>query len=206
MGIDMLPGIAGDKIHYNSDGSVGGVVTGDFGIAKDGSMKDNFSAGIQINAKQTIFAEGCRGSLTERVKKQFQLEKHATGMQHYGIGLKEVWRVADNNPFFKPGRVQHTVNWPLPSNVYGGSFLYHLNPNLVHLGLVVGLDYENPYLNPYEEFQKYKTHPEIRKILEGGECISYGARALNEGGYHAIPKLTFPGGMLAGDSAGFLNV
>jgi len=127
-------------------------------------------------------------------------------MQHYGIGLKEVWRVDENNPHFKPGRVQHTINWPLPSNVYGGSFLYHMNPNLVHLGLVVGLDYENPYINPYEEFQRYKTHPEIRKILEGGECLSYGARCLNEGGYHAIPKLSFPGGMLAGDSAGFLNV
>ena len=138
--------------------------------------------------------------------KKFELYKHATGMQHYGIGLKEVWRVDENNPHFKAGTVQHTVNWPLPTNVYGGSFMYHMNPNLVHIGFVVGLDYENPYLNPYEEFQRYKTHKLIRPILEGGECLSYGARALNEGGYHAIPKLTFPGGLLAGDSAGFLNV
>ena len=206
MGVDVLPGIAGDKIHYRSDGSVGGIITGDFGIAKDGSLKDNYSPGIQINAKQTILTEGCRGSLSERVIKQFELTKNNIGMQHYGIGLKEVWRVAEGNPHFKPGRVQHTVNWPLPSNVYGGSFMYHMNPNLIHIGFVVGLDYENPYINPYEEFQKYKTHPEIRKVLEGGECLSYGARCLNEGGYHAIPKLTFPGGMLAGDSAGFLNV
>lgn len=138
--------------------------------------------------------------------KQFDLTKNNIGMQHYGIGLKEVWRVAEGNPHFKAGHVQHTVNWPLPSNVYGGSFMYHMQPNLIHLGYVVGLDYENPYLNPYEEFQKFKTHPYIRKVLDGGECLSYGARCLNEGGYHAIPKLTFPGGMLAGDSAGFLNV
>ena len=123
-----------------------------------------------------------------------------------GIGLKEVWRIAEGNPHFHPGRVQHSVNWPLPTNVYGGSFLYHMNPDLVHIGLVVGLDYENPYINPYEEFQKFKTHKEIRKILEGGECLSYGARCINEGGYHAIPKLTFPGGLLVGDSAGFLDV
>lgn len=206
LGVDVLPGIAGDKVHFNADGSVGGVITGDFGVAKDGSKKATFSPGIQINAKQTVFSEGCRGSLTERVKKDFNLASHAKGEQHYGIGLKEVWRVDPANPHFSPGRVHHTVNWPLPSDVYGGSFMYHMQGGLVHVGFVVGLDYENPYINPYEEFQKYKTHKEIRKVLEGGECLSYGARCLNEGGYHAVPKLTFPGGMLAGDSAGFLNV
>ncbi len=112
----------------------------------------------------------------------------------------------EGNPHFHPGRVQHSVNWPLPTNVYGGSFIYHMNPNLVHIGYVIGLDYENPYLSPYEEFQKFKTHKEIRKLLDGGECLSYGARCINEGGYHAIPKLTFPGGLLVGDSAGFLDV
>ena len=120
--------------------------------------------------------------------------------------MKEIWEVDSDNPHFKAGHVQHTVNWPVTSDVYAGSFMYHMAPNLIHLGYVVGLDYRNPYLNPYEEFQKLKTHTEIRKVLEGGECIQYGARVLNEGGYHAIPKLTFPGGMLAGCSAGFLNV
>jgi electron-transferring-flavoprotein dehydrogenase len=206
MGVDILPGIAGDQIIYNRNGSVGGVITGDFGIAKDGSQKSNYQPGIEIKAKQTIFSEGCRGSLTERVKKNFSLDKNATSFQHYGIGLKEVWRVAEGNPFFKPGKVQHTVNWPFPTDIYGGTFMYHMGPDLVHIGAVVGLDYENPYINPYELFQQYKTHPVIRRVLQGGECLSYGARCLNEGGYHAIPKLTFPGGMLAGDSAGFLNV
>ena len=206
MGVDILPGIAGDQIIYNQNGSVGGVITGDFGVAKDGSLKSTFSPGIEIKAKQTIFSEGCRGSLTQRVKQKFQLEKDCVSHQQHGIGLKEVWRVAEGNPYFKAGRVQHTVHWPLPTDVYGGSFLYHMKPDLIHIGLVVGLDYENPYINPYELFQQYKTHPEIRKVLQGGECLSYGARCLNEGGYHAVPKLSFPGGMLVGDSAGFLNV
>lgn len=157
------------------------------GIAKDGSMKDSYEPGIDIMAKQTVFSEGCRGSLTERLKHKFNLEQNSISTQHYGIGLKEVWQVADGNPHFKPGLVQHTVGWPLSSDVYAGSFLYHMSPNLIHFGLVVGLDYKNPYLNPYEEFQRLKLHPEIRKILDGGECISYGARCLNEGGYHAVP-------------------
>jgi electron-transferring-flavoprotein dehydrogenase len=159
MGVDILPSIAGDQIIYKQDGSVGGVITGDFGIAKDGSEKSTYSPGIEIRAKQTIFTEGCRGSLTERIKKNFNLEKNNISTQHYGIGLKEVWRVAEGNPYFKAGRVHHTVNWPLQTNMYGGSFLYHMNPNLIHLGLVVGLDYKNPYTNPYELFQQYKTHP-----------------------------------------------
>ena len=159
-----------------------------------------------IKAKQTIFTEGARGSLTERLKKKFELAKGKTSIQHYGIGIKEVWEVPEGHPHFKEGFVKHTVGWPLTSDVYGGSFMYHMKPNKILCGLVVGLDYKNPYLNPYEEFQRLKTHPDVRKYLEGGECISYGARVLNEGGYYAIPKLTFPGGMLAGCSAGFLNV
>jgi len=176
------------------------------GIAKDGTMKDTFEPGLEIRARQTVFTEGCRGSLTERLKKKFELDKDSVSVQHYGIGLKEVWQVSEDNPHFEAGKVQHTVNWPVSSDVYAGSFLYHMAPNLIHMGYVVGLDYKNPYLNPYEEFQQLKTHKEIKPLLEGGECISYGARCLNEGGFHAIPKLTFPGGMLAGCSAGFLNV
>lgn len=206
LGVEVLSGIAGDKVIFNENGAVGGVVTGDFGWAKDGQQKDNFSPGIKIKAKQTIFTEGARGSLTERLKKQFKLDKDAISTQQYGLGLKEVWQVKEGNPLFKEGHVQHTAGWPLTTDVYGGSFCYHMKPNLVHLGMVIGLDYTNPYLNPYEEFQRLKTHKAFRGLLEGGECISYGARVLNEGGFHAIPKLTFPGGMLAGCSAGFLNV
>mmetsp|Transcript_45756 Transcript_45756/g.33455 ORF Transcript_45756/g.33455 Transcript_45756/m.33455 type:complete len:321 (-) Transcript_45756:259-1221(-) len=176
------------------------------GIAKDGSRKDTFMAGMEILGKQTIFSEGCRGSLTERLKSQFKLDRNCVIKQHYGLGLKEVWEVPEGHPHFHAGVVQHTVNWPLPSDVYAGSFMYHMHPNQIHVGLVIGLDYANPYINPYEEFQKLKTHKVMRKYLEGGECIAYGARCLNEGGFHAIPKLTFPGGLLAGDSAGFLNV
>ena len=141
MGVDILPGIAGDQIIYTQNGSVGGVITGDFGIAKDGTHKETYQPGIEIKAKQTIFSEGCRGSLTERIKKRFELDKNSTSFQHYGIGLKEVWRVAEGNPYFKAGTVQHTVNWPFPSDVYGGSFAYHMNPDLLHIGVVVGLDY-----------------------------------------------------------------
>lgn len=137
---------------FKEDGSVGGVITGDLGISKDGTKKDSFTPGIIIEAKQTIFTEGARGSLTERLKKKFELDKDATSIQHYGIGLKEVWEVAEGNPHFKEGLVHHTVNWPLTSDVYAGSFMYHMKPNKVLLGLVVGLDYKNPYLNPYEEF------------------------------------------------------
>lgn len=188
----------------NDDGSIAGVVTGDMGIGKDGEMKDTFEPGIKIKARQTIFTEGARGSLTEQIKREFQLDKDSISKQHYGLGLKEVWQV--DNKLFKEGLVQHTVNWPTPSDVYQGTFMYHQGEGLIHAGMVVGLSYKNPYLNPYEEFQRWKTHPQIRGFFEGGECISYGARVLNEGGYHAIPKLSFPGGMLAGCSAGFLNV
>lgn len=193
--VDILPGIAGDKIYFNENGTVGGVIVNDFGIAKDGSQKDNYSPGIIIKGKQTIFSEGCRGSLSQKLIKYFNLDGNVVNKQQYGIGIKEVWEVKDN-PHFKPGLVKHTVNWPLGPNLYGGSFMYHVKPNQIHVGMVVGLDYADPYLNPYEEFQKFKTHSSVKKYLENGECVAYGARALNEGGFHSVPKLTFKGGML----------
>ena len=205
LGVDVLPGFAGDKIYLNEDGSVGGVIVNDFGIAKDGSKKDTYSPGVIVKGKQTIFSEGWRGSLSQKLIKQFNLDENVVNKQQYGIGIKEVWEVKDN-PNFKPGLVKHTVNWPLGPKVYGGSFMYHVKPNKIHIGMVVGLDYADPYLNPYEEFQKFKTHKAIRKHLENAECVAYGARALNEGGFHSVPKLTFKGGMLCGWSAGFLNV
>lgn len=177
LGVDIFTGTPGSQVLYNEKGAVKGVITGDFGIGKNGKKKDNYQGGIEIEARQTVFAEGCRGSLSEKVIEKFKLRRDSDP-QIYGIGLKEVWEV-DGNPNFKPGRVQHTVGWPLSTDVYGGSFLYHILPNQIHLGMVVGLDYKNPYLNPYEEFQRLKNHPRIRDQIEGGKCISYGARALN---------------------------
>lgn len=203
-GVDVLPGFAGSELFYNEDGSVGGVITNDFGVAKDGSHKDTYTPGIIVKGKQLVLSEGCRGSLSQKVINQYELDKNVVNKQQYGIGLKEVWEV--DNKHFKAGLVKHTVNWPVGMKDYSGTFMYHVKPNHIHVGMVVGLDYKDPYLNPYEEFQKFKTHPDIRKYLEGGECIAYGARALNEGGYHSVPKLTFKGGMLTGCSAGFLNV
>lgn len=206
LGVEIYPGFAADEVLYNSKGAVCGIATKDAGIAKDGSMKDSYVPGIELHARQVLFAEGCRGSCSEEVMKKFNLRKDKN-VQTYGLGIKEVWEVPKET--FTPGLVQHTLGWPLQnspiSDVFGGSFLYHMEPNLVLLGVVVGLDYSNPYLNPYKEFQRWKHHPEIAKHIEGGTCISYGARVLNEGGYHSIPKLTFPGGALLGCSAGFLN-
>lgn len=206
LGVEIYPGFAADEVLYNEDGSVRGVATKDAGIAKDGSVKDTFTRGVELVAKQTLFAEGCRGSCSTEVIDKFDLQKDKS-IQTYGLGVKEVWQVPESN--IKPGLIQHTVGWPLHSSpfsdVYGGTFLYHSAPNIIQLGMVVGLDYKNPYLNPYREFQRWKHHPEVSKYLEGGECIAYGGRVLNEGGYHAIPKLTFPGGALIGCSAGFLN-
>lgn len=191
---------------YSVDGSVRGVATKDAGIAKDGSVKDTFTRGIELLSRQTLFAEGCRGSCSEEVIKKFDLRK-GKDVQSYGLGIKEVWEVPPEQ--IEEGLIQHTVGWPiqnsLMSDTFGGSFLYHQKPNLVLLGMVVGLDYKNPYLNPYKEFQRWKHHPEVAKHLRNGQCIQYGARCLNEGGYHAIPRLTFPGGALVGCSAGFLN-
>ena len=204
LGVDVLPGFAADKIYYNDDGSVGGVITNDFGIAKDGTKKDNYSPGVIVKGKQTIFSEGARGSLSQKIIKQFKLDENIVNKQQYGIGFKEIWEV--DNKYFKPGLVIHTVNWPVGSQAYGGSFMYHSKPNRILVGMIIGLDYKDPYFNPYEEFQLFKTHKEVKKYLENGKWVSYGAKALNEGGYHSIPKLTFKGGMLAGWSAGFLNV
>ena len=204
LGVDVFAGFAADELVFDEAGKyVKGIATTDTGIGKDWTPKSNFQRGMEIHGKQVVLAEGCRGSLTERVMKRFNLRDDCD-MQSYGIGLKEVWEVPPENLI--PGLVEHTVGFPLPHNVYGGSFMYHQAPNLIHLGFVVGLDYQNPYLNPYQEFQKYKTHPEISKHLKGGKCIKYGARALNEGGYFAVPKVAFPGGVLAGCGAGFLNV
>jgi len=205
LGVEVYPGFAASEVLLH-EGGVKGIATRDVGLAKDGTPKSTFERGMELHAKQTLFAEGARGSCSEFLMDHFDLRKDALP-QTYGLGIKEVWEVPEEN--LQPGLVQHTLGWPLQtsptSDVFGGSFLYHLEPNLILVGLVVGLDYANPYLSPYQEFQRWKTHPSIQKHLEGGTCISYGARVLNEGGFHAIPKLTFPGGALIGCSAGFLN-
>lgn len=206
LGVEIYPGFAAAEVLYSDDGAVRGIATRDVGIGKDGVPKPTFERGMELHARQTFFAEGARGSCTESLIENFDL-RNGKQPQTYGIGIKEVWEVPEETS--QPGFVQHTLGWPLQSGladkIFGGSFLYHQKPNLVSIGVVVGLDYANPYLNPYQEFQRWKTHPSIRKHLEGGTCISYGARVLNEGGYHSIPKLTFPGGALLGCAAGFLN-
>ena len=203
LGVNVLPGFAATEILYNSDGCVCGVATGDMGIGKNGKQSENYSAGVEIRAKQTIFAEGCRGSLTKKLQVKYKLRQNCQP-QTYGIGFKEIWAI--NPAKSRPGNILHSVGWPLKQNTYGGSFLYHLNNNKIAVGFVVGLDYTNPYLDPFEEFQRFKTHPICSSLLENGERISYGARAVSEGGWQSIAKLSFPGGVLVGDSAGFLNV
>jgi electron-transferring-flavoprotein dehydrogenase len=208
LGVEIYAGFAASEVLLKDDGGVIGIATRDVGLSKEGTPKPTFERGVELQARQTLFAEGARGSCSEYLMKQFDLRKdpkiHA---QTYGLGIKEVWEVPPET--FQKGLVQHTLGFPLQSSitsdVFGGTFLYHQEPNLVLVGMVVGLDYKNPYLNPYKEFQTFKTHPEIRKHFAGGTCISYGARVLNEGGYHAIPKTTFPGGALIGCAAGFLN-
>jgi len=202
MGVQVFAGFPAADILVEN-GVLAGIVTGDFGIAKDGSHKPSYQPGIEIKAKVTLFAEGCRGSLAERVMKQFGLRQHCQP-QTYGIGIKELWEIDPKK--HQQGSILHTVGWPLENDTYGGSFLYHLENNQVAVGFVIGLDYRNPYLDPFMEFQRYKTHPLISTLLQGGRRISYGARALNEGGYQSIPTLTFPGGALIGCAAGFLNV
>jgi len=205
LGVEVYPGFAASEVVYNEDGSVGGIATNDVGIAKDGSPKDSFERGMEFRAKCTIFSEGCRGHLTKGLLEKFNLDKDSQ-KQIYGIGIKELWRVSDEQ--HKPGRILHTIGWPLPdTKTYGGSFMYHLQEdNAVAVGFVVGLDYTNPYLHPFKTFQQFKTHPSIAPIFEGGERIGYGARALNEGGFQCLPKLTFPGGCITGCGAGFMNV
>ena len=203
LGVQIFPGFAANEVLYDETGAVCGVRTGDKGIGKDGQPTALFQPGIDLFAKQTLFAEGCRGSLTKTLLTRFNLTANAQP-QTYGIGIKELWEVAPNR--HQPGKVVHTVGWPLDTQTYGGSFLYHLENHRVAVGFVVGLDYTNPFLDPYEELQRFKTHPAIRDTFENAQRISYGARALNEGGWQAIPKLSFPGGLLIGDCAGFLNV
>ena len=206
LGVEIYPGFAADEILYGENGQVIGVATKEAGINKAGEKKDTWTDGIELLAKHTLFAEGCRGSLSEELMAKFNL-REGKDEQTYGLGVKEVWEIPEDK--FKEGFIQHTLGWPLQtsplSDTFGGTFLYHQKPNLVLIGMVVGLDYTNPYLSPYREFQRWKHHPDISKHLEGGTCISYGARTLNEGGWHAIPTLSVPGGSMVGCSAGFLN-
>jgi len=202
-GVEIFPGFAAAEILLDDDGGVRGVATGDMGIGKDGKPTPNHEPGVELLARQTLFAEGCRGSLSGDLMERFNL-RQGVDPQAYGIGIKELWEVKPEN--HRPGEVLHTIGWPLDSHTYGGSFVYHLSDHQVAVGFVIGLDYRNPHLSPFEEFQRFKLHPAIRPILEGGRRISYGARVLSEGGLQSIPKLRFPGGMLIGDSAGFLNV
>eukprot|EP01137_Pigoraptor_chileana_P002087 Opistho-2@40474 len=204
LGVEIYPGYAASEIVYNDDGSVKGVATNDVGIAKDGSPKGNFERGMELHAKITLFGEGCHGSLSKGLIKKFNL-RDGKEFQTYGIGIKELWEIDPAK--HRPGNVEHTIGWPLDNHTYGGSFLYHLNDGpLVAVGFVIGLDYKNPYLNPFREFQRFKHHPTVSRTFEGGKRIGYGARAINEGGLQSVPKLAFPGGALMGCSAGFLNV
>jgi electron-transferring-flavoprotein dehydrogenase len=204
LGVEIFPGFPAAEILYTTDGSVKGVATGDMGVARDGSHKADYQPGMELHAKYTLFAEGARGHLTKQLKATFDLERDCQP-QVYGIGMKELWDVKPENHV--PGRVIHTQGWPMSENdEWGGAFLYHQANNQVALGFVVALDYKNPHVYPFEEFQRWKTHPEIAKILEGGKRVSYGARAINEGGWQSVPKLAFPGGALIGCSAGFVNV
>ncbi|MFH1044022.1 MAG: electron transfer flavoprotein-ubiquinone oxidoreductase [Pseudomonadota bacterium] len=203
LGVEIYPGFAAAEVLYHEDGSVKGVATGDLGIGRDGQHSGNYQPGMELHAKQTIFAEGCRGSLTKDLMQKFKL-REGVDPQAYGIGVKELWEVKPER--HQAGLIVHTTGWPVDRRTYGGSFLYHLENNQVAVGFVIGLDYENPWISPFDEFQRFKTHPAIRVFFEDGRRVSYGARAITEGGFQSLPKLTFPGGMLVGDSAGFLNV
>jgi electron-transferring-flavoprotein dehydrogenase len=203
LGVEVYAGFAASEVLYSRDGSVTGVATNDLGLGRDGKPKASFERGMEFHARTTLFAEGCHGSLTKQVIKKYDLRSESQP-QTYGLGLKEVWEVLPEK--FNKGEITHSMGYPLPADTYGGGWMYHFGENLVSIGLVVGLDYPNPYLSPYGEFQKMKHHPLYASVLEGGKCISYGARALNEGGFQSIPKCAFPGGALIGDTAGFLNV
>ena len=202
LGVEIFPGFAAAEVLFDDTGRIKGVATGDMGIGKDGKPTDAYQQGMELHAKYTFFAEGCRGNLGKQLQEKFKL-RDGVDPQVYGIGLKELWEIKPEK--HQPGLVIHTAGWPLQSDTYGGSFFYHLEDNLVAIGFVVGLGYTNPYLSPYEEFQRYKTHPAIRTFFEGGKRIAYGARAIAAGGLQSLPKLTFPGGCLVGDDAGFLN-
>ncbi|WP_265942698.1 electron transfer flavoprotein-ubiquinone oxidoreductase [Dechloromonas sp. A34] len=202
LGVEIYPGFAGSEVLFDEAGAVMGVATGDMGRLHDGSEGPNFQPGMELHAKYTFFAEGCRGHLGKQLQAQFNLNE-GVDPQTYGIGLKELWEIQPDK--HQLGLVVHSGGWPMDSATYGGGFLYHLENNQVAVGFVVGLGYSNPHLSPYEEFQRFKTHPNIRAFLEGGKRIAYGARALAAGGLQSLPKLTFPGGVLVGDDAGFLN-
>jgi electron-transferring-flavoprotein dehydrogenase len=202
LGVELFPGFAAAELLFNEDASVKGVATGDMGVARDGTHRPDYQPGIELHARYTFFAEGARGSLTKELTRIFDLRKDI-GPQVYGLGVKELWDVPAEK--HKPGRVIHTQGWPL-DDAWGGGFLYHQENGQVALGFVVALDYANPYLSPFEEFQRWKTHPAIRAEIEGGRRVSYGARAINEGGWQSVPELVFPGGALVGCSAGFVNV
>ncbi|HRQ57894.1 MAG TPA: electron transfer flavoprotein-ubiquinone oxidoreductase [Azoarcus taiwanensis] len=202
MGIEIYPGFAAAEVLFDETGAVKGIATGDMGLNRDGTPGPNHEPGMELHARYTLFAEGCRGHLGKMLEERFKLRDGADP-QTYGIGIKELWEIKPE--LHEPGLVVHTAGWPLESDTYGGSFMYHLEDNLVAIGFVVGLNYTNPYLSPFEEFQRYKTHPAIRRYLEGGKRLSYGARALSAGGLQSLPKTTFPGGALIGDDAGYLN-
>jgi len=201
-GVEIYPGFAAAEL-IEEDGRIAGVATGDMGVTRSGERGANYAPGMELRAAYTMFAEGCRGSLAKRLMARFNL-RDGVDPQTYGLGIKELWEIPAAR--HQPGLVQHSFGWPLDRNTYGGSWLYHFGDNLVSYGFVVGLDYANPWLSPFDEMQRLKTHPAIRRHLEGGKRLSYGARALSEGGLQSVPRLSFPGGVLIGDSAGFLNV
>jgi len=204
LGVEIFPGFAASKLIFNAKGEVSGIQTGDMGLDKDGNPKDNFEPGINIKGKVTVLSEGCRGHLGKEVIKKFNLEANNKSPQQYGIGFKEIWEINSEN--HQLGKIMHSVGWPLENETYGGSFCYHAENNQLFLGYVIGLDYKNPYLSPYDEFQQFKTHPEIKKLLTGGKRISYGARALIEGGIQSLPQMYMPGALLIGCDAGTLNM
>lgn len=203
LGVEIYPGFSAAELLHDDNGAVSGVATGDMGIGKNGARKDGFTRGMELRAKYTLFAEGARGNLGKQLIAKFGLAENREP-QKFGLGLKELWQVAPEK--HRAGLVQHTFGWPLDNSTGGGSFLYHFDENLVSVGFVVHLNYKNPYLAPFEEFQRFKTHPLVRDTFEGGKRLAYGARALTEGGYQSVPKLTFPGGALIGCDAGFMNV
>ena len=204
LGVEIFPGFAASKLIFNEKGEVSGIQTGDMGLDKNGNPKDNFEPGINIKGKVTVLSEGCRGHLGKEVIKKFNLEANNKSPQQYGIGFKEIWEINSEN--HQLGKIMHSVGWPLENDTYGGSFCYHAENNQLFLGYVIGLDYKNPYLSPYDEFQQFKTHPEIKKLLTGGKRISYGARALIEGGIQSLPQMHMPGALLIGCDAGTLNM
>ena len=203
LGVEIFEGFAGAEILYDDDGRVVGVATGDMGVSREGEQKDGFTPGYELRGRYTLFAEGCRGSLTKGLFERYNMQE-GCDPQTYALGIKELWEIDPEK--HSQGRVIHTIGWPVDSKTYGGSFLYHLEDNQVAVGFVVGLDYPNPHLSPFEEFQRFKTHPEIRSTFEGGRRVAYGARALNEGGFQSIPELICPGAAIIGCAAGFLNV